>query len=133
MYGVKMVATVVMGRKCVHKIFAWTGNGAALPLPSRQTRGAIETASERAPGHIYGTTGFVSRPPDEDVVRTVTHFSGNGVPCTIFAFVSCLYIHNLPAAKSCVCKLYKENIVAHKSITSLIVEYDVHMKKKKDK
>lgn len=57
------------------EIFAWTGNEAALPLPRRLTRGSSRRASERSPGHIYGTTGFVSRPPDEDVVRTVTHIS----------------------------------------------------------
>lgn len=111
MYGVKMVATVVMGRKCVHKIFAWTGNGAALPLPSRQTR-ELEPASERGPGHIYGTTGFVSRPPDEDVVRTVTHISrvtACRAPYSRLVFIYIMY--SLPATKSCVHKLYKENIM----------------------
>lgn len=60
------------------------------------------------------------------------------MPCTIFASRVYIYIiYSLPAIKSCVCKLYKENImymyiVTHKSITSLIIENDVHnMKKKK--
>lgn len=60
------------------EIFAWTGNGAA-PLPyaaaaaSEPADYSEARARANAPGHIYGTTGFVSRPPDEDVVRILSH------------------------------------------------------------
>lgn len=137
MYGVKMVATVVMGRKCVHIRYL---HG---PVPEQHYRyqaGKLASQSQRANARA-GSHIRHNRFRFEATRRGCrsychTYFSGNGVPCTIFASRVYIYTAVLPATKSCVCKLYKENImymyiVTHKSITSLIIENDVQNMKKK--